>query len=114
MKPFLKWAGGKYKIIDRIQRALPKGRRLIEPFAGSGAVFLNVDFEEYLIADTNADSIHLYKLVQAHGKDFTKYACALFTPENNTEAVFYDLRAEFNVCTDLVRKSALFVYLNRH
>ena len=114
MKPFLKWAGGKYKIIDRIQRALPNGRRLIEPFAGSGAVFLNTDFEEYLLADINEDLINLYKQVQEHGKEFVSYASVLFAPENNTETAFYDLRAEFNTCTDIARKSALFVYLNRH
>lgn len=114
MKPFLKWAGSKYKIIDRILNTLPNGRRLIEPFAGSGAVFLNADFEEYLIADTNSDLINLYKQVQSHGKDFIAYASALFTPDNNTEASFYALRAEFNACTEPARKSALFVYLNRH
>jgi len=114
MKPFLKWAGSKYKIIDRILEALPNGRRLIEPFAGSGAVFLNADFEEYLIADTNTDLINLYKQVQMHGKDFVAYASTLFTPDNNTEAAFYALRVEFNTCTEPARKSALFVYLNRH
>jgi DNA adenine methylase len=114
MKPFLKWAGGKYKIIDRIRNALPNGRRLIEPFAGSGAVFLNVDFEEYLISDTNRDLINLYQQVQTNGNDFVDYASALFTPENNTEAAFYALRVEFNACTEPARKSALFVYLNRH
>ena len=40
-RPFLKWAGGKFKIIDRILAALPPGGRLLEPFLGSGAVFLN-------------------------------------------------------------------------
>ena len=29
MKPFLKWAGGKYKIIDRVREKLPNGARLI-------------------------------------------------------------------------------------
>ncbi len=114
MKPFLKWAGGKFKIIDRIQQALPHGKRLIEPFSGSGAVFLNVDFEEYLIADMNADLICLYKQVQAYGEDFVNYASTLFTSDNNTEAAYYELRMEFNTCADHARKSALFVYLNRH
>jgi len=114
MRSFLKWAGGKYKIINRIQQALPNGRQLIEHFAGSGIVFFNVDFEEYLVADTIADLIHLYKQVQVQGNNFALYASALFTPENNTEVAFYDLRAKFNACTDLARKSALFVYLNRH
>ena len=41
MKPFLKWAGNKYQIIHRIKKELPEGRqRLIEPFVGSGALFL--------------------------------------------------------------------------
>lgn len=114
MKPFLKWAGSKYRIMDRILDTLPKGSRLIEPFAGSGAVFLNTDFEEYLIADTNADLINLFKQIQSHGDDFIDYASTLFTPENNAETVFYELRNEFNECVEPVRKSALFIYLNRH
>lgn len=114
MKPFLKWAGSKYKIMDRILDTLPKGKRLIEPFAGSGAVFLNTDFDEYLIADTNADLINLFKQIQNHGDEFISYGATFFTPENNTESAFYTLRSEFNECVDPVKKSALFIYLNRH
>ncbi len=55
MKPVLKWAGSKYKIIDKIKAVLPEGERLIEPFVGSGAVFLNTDYREYLLADINSD-----------------------------------------------------------
>lgn len=29
-KPFLKWAGGKYRIVERILAALPAGKRLVE------------------------------------------------------------------------------------
>ena len=59
MKPFLKWAGGKYKLVDKIKEQLPKGGRLIEPFCGAGAVFLNTDFDRYLICDSNEDLINL-------------------------------------------------------
>lgn len=114
MKPFLKWAGGKYKIIDRILKELPKGDLLVEPFAGSGAVFLNTDYDNYLIADVNADLINLYKLIQEEGRDFVKYASTLFLPKNNTEEAYYLFRDEFNGCSNISRKSALFVYLNRH
>jgi DNA adenine methylase len=114
MKPFLKWAGGKYKIIDRILDALPHGDQLIEPFAGSGAVFLNTEFDEYLIADTNADLINLYKQIQLEGHEFVTYASSLFLPENNTENAYYNLREEFNACSNVIRKSALFIYINRH
>ena len=48
-KPFLKWAGNKFRIIDTIRTMLPQGQRLVEPFAGSGAVFLNTDYDQYLL-----------------------------------------------------------------
>ena len=38
MKPFLKWAGNKFQIVEQIRKILPMGKRLIEPFVGSGAV----------------------------------------------------------------------------
>ena len=82
MKPFLKWAGGKYRIINRILETLPKGKKLIEPFVGSGAVFLNADFDEYLAADTNPDLINLFNQVKAEGHEFIKYAAPLFIPKN--------------------------------
>lgn len=113
-KPFLKWAGGKFKIIDSILAELPKGKRLIEPFVGSGAVFLNTDYNEFLLADSNEDLITLFLHIQQHGKEFADYAAALFEPANNSEDVFYELREEFNTSTDSIRKSALLIYLNRH
>ena len=70
MKPFLKWAGGKYKIIDRVREKLPNGARLIEPFVGSGAVFMNTDYPEYLLADANPDLINVFQHVQSDA-DFT-------------------------------------------
>jgi DNA adenine methylase len=114
MKPFLKWAGSKYKIIDKIRQSLPSGNRLIEPFVGSGAVFLNTDYPEYLVADTNADLINLYACIKSQGFDFIEYAKQLFVAENNQPESFYRLRQEFNETTSLERKSALFIYLNRH
>lgn len=114
MKPFLKWAGSKYKIIDRITQSLPKGNRLIEPFVGSGSVFLNTNYSEYVVGDTNSDLINLYTCIKNHGLDFIDYAEPLFVEENNNEEVYYTLRSEFNTTLSVERKSALFIYLNRH
>ena len=36
LRPFLKWAGGKFQIINKIRESLPAGNRLIEPFVGAG------------------------------------------------------------------------------
>jgi len=114
MKPFLKWAGGKFRIVTDIKNRLPEGRRLVEPFIGSGAVFLNVEFEEYLLADVNADLITLYRTLQADGPDFITECRELFTALNNTRERYYELRREYNTTADSWRKSVLLVYLNRH
>ena len=46
MKAFLKWAGGKSRIAEDIKRYLVNGKRLVEPFAGSGAIFLTTTFKK--------------------------------------------------------------------
>jgi DNA adenine methylase len=112
--PFLKWAGGKYRLIDDIKKFLPKGSRLIEPFVGSGAVFLNTDYDAYLLADINEDLINVYRMLREHGKEFIEIAKSFFTPQNNTKERYLELRGIFNDIDDVFLKSVLFIYLNRH
>jgi len=114
VKPFLKWPGGKYRILEQIKRKLPAGQRLIEPFVGSGAVFLNTEYPQYILSDINEDLINLYTVLQREGEAFIQYCAGLFIPENNQESQYYRLREEFNNTTDAFRKAALFVYLNKH
>jgi DNA adenine methylase len=114
VKPILKWAGNKYKIVDRIKEVLPESRRLIEPFVGSGAVFLNTNYSEYILADINADLISFYKTLQKEGESFIDRCRELFKPENNREEAYYALRERFNLSEDAAEKSAIFLYLNRH
>jgi DNA adenine methylase len=113
-KPFLKWAGGKYRLADRIKSVLPEGSRLIEPFVGSGAIFMNTDYQDNLLTDSNPDLINLYKCLQTEGNVFIDYCSSFFIPENNNELTYYKFREEFNLISDIRKKSALFVYLNRH
>lgn len=113
-RPFLKWPGGKYRLAQRICESLAPGKRLIEPFVGSGAVFLNSRYPKYLLADGNSHLIRLYQTLQAEGEKFIAFCEGFFTPENNNETVYYDMRTVFNETTDARLKSALFLYLNRH
>ena len=116
-KPFLKWAGGKAKLVPFIHENFPTGRphkRLIEPFAGSAAVSLALEFDAYLLNDANPDLIGLFQTLKQEGQVFVGYAHSFFTPENNSESRFYELRERFNGSRDTVERSALFVYLNRH
>lgn len=114
VRPFLKWPGGKYRIVSYIKTMLPPGDRLVEPFVGSGAVFLNTDYSSYWLNDNNSDLINLYRVLQTEGDDFINYCRSFFTLENNTPERYYELRTIFNTTSDVVLKSALLVYLNRH
>ena len=113
-RPFLKWAGGKYRLLDRLLPSIPAGARLVEPFVGSGAVFLNAGFACYLLCDLNADLIGLYRTLRRDGERFIAEARALFTPGNNTQEAFLRLRETFNASSDAEERSVLFLYLNRH
>jgi DNA adenine methylase len=108
-KPFLKWAGGKYKILPQIKQFFPKdAKRYIEPFVGAGAVALNVNYPEIIINDVNSDLINVWQEIRR--KDFVEECKRYFTPENNTKERYNELRNEFNK----TRNPVVFIYLNRH
>ncbi|MGX2949176.1 Dam family site-specific DNA-(adenine-N6)-methyltransferase [Frederiksenia canicola] len=113
-RAFLKWAGGKYRLVDEISRHLPKKACLVEPFVGAGSVFLNTDFERYLLADINPDLINLYKTVQRDVECYIQAARQLFShPQANTPQFYYEQRKRFNSSQDLQERAVLFLYLNR-
>lgn len=114
IRPFLKWAGGKYHCIDEILNHLPTGTRLIEPFGGSGTVLLNAQFDAYLLGESNADLIYLFNNVQKKGIEFIDQCQYYFQPQFNQKEKYYELRAEFNQLTDPEHRASLFLYLNRH
>lgn len=115
-RSFLKWAGGKKKVIPHIASILPvKGkRRLVEPFVGGGSVFLNLEFDEYLLVDMNHDLIALFNIIKHQSAAFIEAAQHYFTGQYNHPEEYYALRAKFNSCTDPFERAVLFVYLNRH
>lgn len=113
-RPFLKWAGNKYRLLDKIKLVLPEGRRLIEPFSGAAATFLNTDYRRTWLNDLNVDLINVYRHLSENENDFINFSESFFTPKNNQEKRYYQLREHFNSTQDGLEKSALFLYLNRH
>ncbi|HGJ5884645.1 adenine-specific DNA-methyltransferase [Arsenophonus sp.] len=113
-RAFLKWAGGKYLLVEEIKKYLPEGDCLVEPFVGAGSVFLNTNYNAYILADINNDLINLYNTVKYHTDTFVQHSRQLFNNEFNTPEQYYRLRTEFNLCNNPRRRSELFLYLNRH
>ena len=115
IKPLLKWAGNKYRVLPHLLPLIGAPTRYCEPFGGSLSVALNVVADEYVLNDVNKDLVAIYQnLVHPNDDSFIKYCEELFTPENNTKESYLELREHFNNATDSVERARLFVYLNRH
>ncbi|MET5770488.1 Dam family site-specific DNA-(adenine-N6)-methyltransferase [Enterobacter cloacae] len=114
-RPFLKWAGGKYSLLPELDRLIPAGKRLVEPFVGGGSVFLNSEkHESYLLADVNADLINLYQMLEVDHIRVCSLAKILFERANSEEA-YKELRDEFNnQRMGAPERAAAFLFLNRH
>ena len=113
-RSFLKWAGSKYSCLQHILPHFTKSKRLIEPFLGSGTVFLNTQYKEYLLAEKNIDLINLYTYIQKDHELFINFCQQYFCTANNDKKKYYDLRDEFNSLSHGKKRAALFLYLNRH
>lgn len=114
-RPFLKWAGGKYSLMSELDRLIPAGSRLVEPFVGGGSVFLNSDkHERFLLADANPDLINLYQMLAVMPEQVTLLARQLFA-EMSDEPSFFAVRQAFNAQQMTgPERAAAFLYLNRH
>lgn len=124
VKTPLKWVGSKVRLMPQLRDHLPEGKRLVEPFAGSCAVMMNTDYDEYLIADLNPDLVNLHKVMAYQTDVFLNEPEILFYAGNvgNKEAravYYYAIRDAFNMSgkafgSESVEAAARFMYLNRH
>ena len=66
MVPFVKWVGGKRKVIPHIEKLWPKSfNTYYEPFVGGGAVLFHFQPENAVINDLNKELINLYKVIES-------------------------------------------------
>ncbi|WP_318392739.1 DNA adenine methylase [Enterobacter sp.] len=115
IKTPLKWVGSKARLMPRLRPHLPEGKRLVEPFAGSCAVMMNTEYDEYLIADVNPDLINLYQQIKDNADALIDWAYPWFV-EGNESLNYYESRGVFNNddSLSLLERAAIFLYLNRH
>lgn len=112
-KSYLKWAGGKGRILDQLLPVLDKHMKstFVEPFAGALNVSLNVDTDHVIINDYNKDLINAHQQIVNHD-----YEAVIDILEGYFDVgydAYYELRDEFNSTADMVKKAALFIYLNK-
>lgn len=121
IKSPLKWAGGKTRVMPQLLKYLPKADCLIEPFVGSGTVFMNTEYRRYVLCDSNRALINFFRALREDPERLILIARNVFRNGNNEDS-YYEERKLFNhlswddECADdyVVRWAASFLYLNRH
>lgn len=130
-KPFLKWAGGKSRLIKDIELLLPKDFTeqdftYVEPFVGSGAILFWMlnnfpNLKKAIINDINSDLTNVYKVIYSKPLklieilEFFQNEFYSFEFDINLRKVYYaEKRRLFNFrSTDKITHAALFIFLNR-
>ncbi len=131
-KPFIKWAGGKGRLLVQIERKLPadfdewKEVTYIEPFIGGGSMLFHMlqnhpNITHAVINDINVNLINCYKAVKEvpeqlieQLKEFEQKYLSLELKEQ--KQLFLSWRELYNniqISDDIVKKSVLFIALNK-
>ncbi len=112
IKPFIRWAGGKSRLLPRILPHVPDAiENYFEPFLGGGAVFLachsRISGRAHL-ADLNEHLIAAWVAM----RDFQSELRPLLDKyqANDSKDFYYQVRSESP--TNLVERAARFLYLN--
>lgn len=130
-KPFLKWAGGKTQILEKIRQKYPLNlgktiTKYAEPFVGGGAVLFDVlnnfSLEEVYISDINRELIESYIQIRDNVNELIITLDKLeseYLPLSTSERkdYYYTKRDEFNAfkAKDSVgiEMASLLIFLNK-
>jgi DNA adenine methylase len=130
-RPILKWAGGKRQLLPQLRRFYPPSfGGYVEPFVGSGAVFLDLhntgrlEGKRVQLSDINADVIGCYRMVRDAVDAVIDHLCELEAGHRARGSIhFYEIRDErfnaqrraFGGGTDhyTPELAAMLIYLNR-
>lgn len=124
MQPFVKWAGGKRQLLSEIKKRLPSDfNNYYEPFIGGGALLLELGHTPSIISDNNHVLIDAYKTIRDFPNELKKQLNDIQEEHNSIDdkdrnkEFYYSKRKEFNDIIysneDLIRKTTLFIYLNK-
>jgi len=113
-RPFLKWAGGKTQLVDKIIERLPfRFENYHEPFLGGGALFFKLcrerRFKHAVISDLNSELIDVYCAI----RDCLDDVVEKLTSYPHDEVFYYELRAKRPADLSLPERAARMIYLNK-
>lgn len=112
--PFLKWAGGKSRLLEQYAHLFPEDYGAYhEPFLGGGAVFFHLRPEQAALSDLNPRLIETWRVIRDQPQALMDRLEA--HRMRHTAAYYYQARQRFNLPrgVDAVDRAALFIYLNK-
>jgi DNA adenine methylase len=114
---FLKWAGGKRRLLSQMDSHLPKKiDRYFEPFLGAGSVFFYIK-QKYnpsfcMISDINRDLVEAFKAVRDSPSELIRELKKW--EKINSKEEYYLIRSKFNEKKySGLKRCAAFIYLNK-
>lgn len=121
-KPFLRWVGGKQRLVKTLLSYLPPHIKspeadpawtYYEPFIGAGSLLLGLQPPKAVIGDVNRDLINTYQVLQQTPSQITELQVELQQYQND-EDTYYQVRDEMDVDSlSNLQRAARFIYLNR-
>lgn len=108
--PFLKWAGGKRWLLQRLIELIPESyNTYLEPFAGGAALFFAITPEKAIISDTNKELIGTYSALKKNWQ--AVHRILTWHHRQHSEAHYYKVRSK--IPDGEFARAARFIYLNR-
>lgn len=118
ISPFVKWAGGKKQLLDRLEERMPETYgQYYEPFIGGGALLLDVQPKNAIVNDVNEQLLNVYRQLKADAEAVISILNGLDAVECNKEH-YLKMRAEYNkkIAAHILDAecAALTIWINKH
>jgi len=110
--PFLKWAGGKGRLLKQYGPYFPPRneiRHYYEPFIGGAAVFFHIQPQAATLSDINKKLVDVYQIVQQN----VELLIPLLKEHKNEKEYFYRVRSLNPADLSPLEQAARLIFLNK-
>lgn len=133
VRPFVKWVGGKSKLIPQMEQYYPKELKenkidvYIEPFVGGGAIIIDIlkkyNIKKTYAFDINKNLINCYNIIKEKVESLVLNLKKLEEEylkldDENRKEYYYDIRKKYNSINvenekEALEKTTYFIFLNK-